>query len=330
MDVLDWIFYCVIGFLCLFNCWLLWRTRRLYSGNMAQALRLTARGALHSEYFIGAAGVAVIVFTLFGVLSWLNGIFIKELFVLLLGGLFSMIIIYIRPPAAVILASSHSDSARVVLKGIRSRCRGHRVIYFLKPRNIEASEDDSLEGQFLSNETRDNLYQFDDYTWKFIVFPLLKCVPIIIIDAWTKSGGLSDELEFIGSNASLLKKTVVYGHEALESELSGYGPSFRVATSLGELEWIVTSLIESAYKQNASTFTKSDREKCKSCGKIMIMLSGKIMTQETMIKALGSFRCLSCRRLTCWECSDNRKSCQCGAKNWREELYFDSTPSSRS
>ncbi len=34
------------------------------------------------------------------------------------------------------------------------------------------------------------------------------------------------------------------------------------------------------------------------------------------------FQCGRCGRLTCWTHSDNRKPCECGAKNWVERMYI--------
>jgi hypothetical protein len=34
------------------------------------------------------------------------------------------------------------------------------------------------------------------------------------------------------------------------------------------------------------------------------------------------FQCGQCGRLTCWTHSDNRKPCECGAKNWVERMYL--------
>lgn len=34
------------------------------------------------------------------------------------------------------------------------------------------------------------------------------------------------------------------------------------------------------------------------------------------------FQCSSCGRLTCYTHSDNRKTCECGAKNWIQRMYI--------
>jgi len=36
----------------------------------------------------------------------------------------------------------------------------------------------------------------------------------------------------------------------------------------------------------------------------------------------GCFLCAACGRYYCWDCSDSRKPCTCGATSWRERQYF--------
>jgi hypothetical protein len=65
------------------------------------------------------------------------------------------------------------------------------------------------------------------------------------------------------------------------------------------------------------------KEKCSVCGRQMVMAHGLIMkTSEFSNNTLGCFQCRQCGRITCYDCSDNRVPCKCGAQEWSERLYL--------
>ena len=83
------------------------------------------------------------------------------------------------------------------------------------------------------NEGNENFYQTDGAIWKHIVFPLLKVVPLIVIDLSDQSEGVSDELSFIARNPALIKKTTVFGDPGVDVKLKEWhesGSSFDVVT----------------------------------------------------------------------------------------------------
>jgi len=70
-----------------------------------------------------------------------------------------------------------------------------------------------------------------------------------------------------------------------------------------------------------SVFGRGDR--CSKCGRSMKLLqSGTMMSTSTFAATTqGCFQCRKCGRLTCFDCSDNRVPCVCGAHSWVERTY---------
>jgi hypothetical protein len=60
---------------------------------------------------------------------------------------------------------------------------------------------------------------------------------------------------------------------------------------------------------------------CAQCGCPMLIISNASVRRETFEKSQGCFRCEACGRCTCYEHSDNRVPCRCGAKQWRQLTY---------
>lgn len=60
---------------------------------------------------------------------------------------------------------------------------------------------------------------------------------------------------------------------------------------------------------------------CYKCGLPMTLISGKIVRTADLSRMNGCFQCQACGRLTCYDCSDNRIPCVCGAMAWVEKSY---------
>jgi hypothetical protein len=70
-------------------------------------------------------------------------------------------------------------------------------------------------------------------------------------------------------------------------------------------------------------FGGSSRTKCSRCGRSMKLVETGTMYNSFELKnTQGCFECRACGRLTCFDCSDNRYPCDCGAKQWVERMYF--------
>jgi len=61
--------------------------------------------------------------------------------------------------------------------------------------------------------------------------------------------------------------------------------------------------------------------RCSICHRSMRLLDGFVQTSDLRMRTQGCFQCRACGRLTCFNCSDNRKPCICGAKHWVERTY---------
>ena len=62
--------------------------------------------------------------------------------------------------------------------------------------------------------------------------------------------------------------------------------------------------------------------KCSRCGESMILIGG-MGKNEILMMAKWAFRCLSCKRVYCYNCSDSTIPCKCGQRAWTEIPYFD-------
>jgi len=63
-------------------------------------------------------------------------------------------------------------------------------------------------------------------------------------------------------------------------------------------------------------------KRCSGCGAKMIVIQNQLVRREVMMRSQGCFKCASCGRYTCYDCSDNRRPCQCGAQSWMEQAYL--------
>lgn len=67
----------------------------------------------------------------------------------------------------------------------------------------------------------------------------------------------------------------------------------------------------------------SKGKKCSRCGRPMELVEfGRTYYKNQLMNTQGCFECRACGRLTCFDCSDNRYPCECGAKQWIERSYF--------
>ncbi len=63
--------------------------------------------------------------------------------------------------------------------------------------------------------------------------------------------------------------------------------------------------------------------RCAKCKTPMFILTGVSVRTDVLIKkAQGCFKCRSCGRYTCYDCSDSSKPCKCGAQDWAETAYL--------
>ena len=61
--------------------------------------------------------------------------------------------------------------------------------------------------------------------------------------------------------------------------------------------------------------------RCSGCGTRMLIISNAAVRREVNMRSQGCFRCAACGRYTCYECSDNREACTCGAQRWEQRTY---------
>lgn len=82
------------------------------------------------------------------------------------------------------------------------------------------------------------------------------------------------------------------------------------------------SVRQVGYVRTRGPAALSEREvACSQCGCPMLIISNATVRRETFEKSKGCYRCASCGRYTCYEHSDNRLPCRCGAKQWRQLTY---------
>jgi len=63
-------------------------------------------------------------------------------------------------------------------------------------------------------------------------------------------------------------------------------------------------------------------DRCSVCGRPMTLVKGMMRTSDFMTRTQGCYQCRACGRLTCYDCSDNREPCKCGAHQWSERTYL--------
>lgn len=61
---------------------------------------------------------------------------------------------------------------------------------------------------------------------------------------------------------------------------------------------------------------------CTGCRRPMTLVKGVMRTSDYMTRTQGCFQCRACGRLTCYDCSDSREPCKCGAHQWAERTYI--------
>jgi hypothetical protein len=65
----------------------------------------------------------------------------------------------------------------------------------------------------------------------------------------------------------------------------------------------------------------SSGDRCARCGRPMTLVQGIMRTSDFMTRTQGCYQCRACGRLTCYDCSDSREPCDCGARQWSERTY---------
>jgi hypothetical protein len=59
-------------------------------------------------------------------------------------------------------------------------------------------------------------------------------------------------------------------------------------------------------------------DRCARCGRAMKLVQGMMSTPDFITRTQGCYQCRACGRLTCYDCSDSRMPCECGARQWSE------------
>lgn len=62
--------------------------------------------------------------------------------------------------------------------------------------------------------------------------------------------------------------------------------------------------------------------KCYKCEKDKVVVKGFIRDTDILSNDQYGFKCRVCGRITCFDCSDNRIPCKCGAKEWIEIIFY--------
>jgi hypothetical protein len=78
----------------------------------------------------------------------------------------------------------------------------------------------------------------------------------------------------------------------------------------------------SPYSRYSAGGGGSPYAQCSKCGMPMTMLSGAMVRTSMLGGMNGCFVCGSCGRVTCYDCSDNRIPCDCGAMAWVQKSYI--------
>ena len=61
---------------------------------------------------------------------------------------------------------------------------------------------------------------------------------------------------------------------------------------------------------------------CARCGTHMVIITGAAVSRDVFMRSQGCFQCWSCGQYTCYDCSDSREPCECGAMHWIEKAYL--------
>lgn len=63
-------------------------------------------------------------------------------------------------------------------------------------------------------------------------------------------------------------------------------------------------------------------DRCAVCGRPMTLVKDSMSRSDFMTGTQGCYRCRACGQLTCYDCSDSRKPCKCGAQQWSACFYL--------
>jgi len=61
---------------------------------------------------------------------------------------------------------------------------------------------------------------------------------------------------------------------------------------------------------------------CYKCDKTMAIVKGPMRRDYYLTQTQSGFMCKECENITCYNCSDNRIPCKCGAKKWIEIMFY--------
>jgi hypothetical protein len=229
-----------------FSWWLDWR---LYRSTVLLALRRSAWAAFHSQQVLGWSVVSSVFLGAMAFFEWWTHyppvILIFAVAVVLCGTYLA-----VRPAAVIVLGSSLSPEARKIVTVVREACSGYRVVYFLVPLGAFRHVDDSIAGAVeRTDENFDNWYQLDGEMWKYIVYPMLRLVPVIVVITWNRSPGLDEEFVFLSRTPELCKKVIVCGDDSEEDILAKYGVRLRVVKNALELQRAVMMALRSQMQE---------------------------------------------------------------------------------
>jgi hypothetical protein len=62
--------------------------------------------------------------------------------------------------------------------------------------------------------------------------------------------------------------------------------------------------------------------RCGRCGTTMFIITGMMVRRDVFTRSHGCFQCGRCGQYTCYDCSDSRQPCECGARHWIEKTYL--------
>ncbi len=89
-----------------------------------------------------------------------------------------------------------------------------------------------------------------------------------------------------------------------------------------------TSRLETEPNNKSRSIILTKIVKCWGCNEKMTIFLGVkhpgIFPRQVLVHQSHKwcYQCAACGRYYCWDCSDSRKPCSCGAKLWQEKLYF--------
>lgn len=125
------------------------------------------------------------------------------------------------------------------------------------------------------------------------------------------------------ANALAIKATLLDSlHKTSEAiEVAEEASQLCVQYELAETHQKVKLLLPQLRSKLQPSLTTPDAY-CSGCGIPMYLLAGKMVQREILMESKGCFQCGNCGRYTCYDCSDNREPCECGAKYWIEKGYL--------